>query len=504
MANQGIEGKGLAGDVVGLHLQVGHERLLGHAVGHQPVVERGAARGELVHEVLAELTEDGLGIGRGGLALEALGQLAGHAVLLELGNRLLLLLANLLGDGLAHGGDVGEAEVVLRELVGQLGELALDEAVEGDVNLGDDGLRGLLALGGSGLGHLEGDLLLVARLHADEALVERLGHGAHAELVEAVLEVDRVGVLDALALEVDRVAGLDGAALDVLILAEVAAERLDLGVDLGLGGLLGRQGDLDRVERGQLELGTDGVAHLEGEVLAVLDGLGVGEGRVAHRNDVLLLENLRLERVDQRLGGLGQDGGLADVVVDDGTRGMAGTESREAVLLRELLVGVRDSLLHVFCVYRDGDLDHIVLKTLCRCLQRSSNLNPGRRGRPNRWCGRKGSNLHGLPHWNLNPARLPIPPRPLWTVTVTVYQKTRRATPAHSEFCDFSCSGHGGHGMEGLGSAGQGAAGHRAAGHGAAGRNKGRDQDASSFDATRILTRKAGAEFPGKPCQFFA
>ena len=28
------------------------------------------------------------------------------------------------------------------------------------------------------------------------------------------------------------------------------------------------------------------------------------------------------------------------------------------------------------------------------------------------WCGRGDSNPHGLPHWNLNPARLPIPPRP--------------------------------------------------------------------------------------------
>jgi hypothetical protein len=26
--------------------------------------------------------------------------------------------------------------------------------------------------------------------------------------------------------------------------------------------------------------------------------------------------------------------------------------------------------------------------------------------------GRQESNLHGLPHWNLNPARLPISPRP--------------------------------------------------------------------------------------------
>ena len=26
------------------------------------------------------------------------------------------------------------------------------------------------------------------------------------------------------------------------------------------------------------------------------------------------------------------------------------------------------------------------------------------------WCGREDSNLHEFPHWNLNPARLPVPP----------------------------------------------------------------------------------------------
>ena len=28
------------------------------------------------------------------------------------------------------------------------------------------------------------------------------------------------------------------------------------------------------------------------------------------------------------------------------------------------------------------------------------------------WCGREDSNFHGLPHSDLNAARLPIPPRP--------------------------------------------------------------------------------------------
>src|SRR5574337_221577 len=31
-------------------------------------------------------------------------------------------------------------------------------------------------------------------------------------------------------------------------------------------------------------------------------------------------------------------------------------------------------------------------------------------GRRAPWCERRDSNPHGLPHWNLNPARLPVPP----------------------------------------------------------------------------------------------
>src|SRR6201993_4199806 len=29
------------------------------------------------------------------------------------------------------------------------------------------------------------------------------------------------------------------------------------------------------------------------------------------------------------------------------------------------------------------------------------------------WCGRRNSTPHNFRHWNLNPARLPVPPRPL-------------------------------------------------------------------------------------------
>src|ERR1700709_270794 len=32
------------------------------------------------------------------------------------------------------------------------------------------------------------------------------------------------------------------------------------------------------------------------------------------------------------------------------------------------------------------------------------------------WCGRRDSNPHNFRHWNLNPARLPVPPRPLTSI----------------------------------------------------------------------------------------
>ncbi len=39
-------------------------------------------------------------------------------------------------------------------------------------------------------------------------------------------------------------------------------------------------------------------------------------------------------------------------------------------------------------------------------------LRPSPRHGRSRWCGRRDSNPHDVSHWNLNPARLPVPPRP--------------------------------------------------------------------------------------------
>ena len=354
-------------------LQVGHELGLGDAVGSKPVVQIGALVAELHQEVLAELLEDGLQVGRRGVTLETLSELAGDAVLLELGKSLLLLLTDLLGDGGTHGLDVVEAEVVLCELVGQLGEHVVHETVDGDLGLGDLGLGGLLALSDGSLGKLELDGLGLGGVHADEALVEALGHLALAEVVQAVLEVDLLEVLATLDLDVHEVIGLNGTALDVLVLAQVAAEGVDLGRNLGLSGLLGGKRDLDGLVGAQGELGAHGVTHLEGEVLAGDNRLDIGEVGIADGNDILSLKHLRGGLVHEGLGGLAQDSVLADVVVDHGTRGLAGTEAREAILLGQLLVRVGNGLVHSLGVNGDADLDHIVLKTLYRSLQRSSN-----------------------------------------------------------------------------------------------------------------------------------
>ena len=50
---------------------------------------------------------------------------------------------------------------------------------------------------------------------------------------------------------------------------------------------------------------------------------------------------------------------------------------------------------------------------LCRChcyLKRCPRRNLRGERRAKTWCERGDSNSHGLPHWILNPARLPIPP----------------------------------------------------------------------------------------------
>ncbi len=53
-------------------------------------------------------------------------------------------------------------------------------------------------------------------------------------------------------------------------------------------------------------------------------------------------------------------------------------------------------------------------------------LRPARIHQPLCWCGRRDSNPHDFRHWNLNPARLPIPPRPQGATTGSILRRRRQ------------------------------------------------------------------------------
>ena len=196
-------------------------------------------------------------------------------------------------------------------------------------------------------------LTAASSAHAGDALVEGGGQAAGADHDHAALAGERLGVLDVLDVDRDVVALGDGA-VGVIEGGVVAEQHLDLGVDLALGDLRGGHLDLHRVVGGELaaraELELDGVD----EVLVVGDGvleLPVLAG--LHRDDVELVDDLRLGLADEVVGGLREHGAGAEHVVDDGTRGVTSAEAREAILFGSVAVGLLDGSVDVGG--RDGD-----------------------------------------------------------------------------------------------------------------------------------------------------
>ena len=231
----------------------------------------------------------------------------------------------------------------------------------------------------------------------------------------AVIAGKLLGTLHVLDGEGDEVLGIDAAVLDVLEAGLIAHEHLDLRVDLGLGDL--RRGHLDRdglvgAERGR---GTERVLNGEGVLLAVLHDLLDLEVAVLDGHDIELVQDGGSRLVNNGLGGVGQGKLRAKRTVDDGTRGLALAEAREAILLGSFLVRLLDRAVDVFSGDGDRSGELAVLDIRCRDVQRSSSYlasvslgagNPGipkisrlrpKRGAPARWCGRKDSNLHGKP-----------------------------------------------------------------------------------------------------------
>ena len=167
----------------------------------------------------------------------------------------------------------------LREFVIRLGQLALLDRLDGDRHLRFP--AGVLT--GDELG---GERLRLTLGQADDRLVEAVDQLAGADLVRQtvgrgfreILAVDGGRQVDG-----DEVALLSRA-LHTLEGAEAGAQRLQLGVDVGVVDLDGVDGDLQLTEVGQLDVGAH--VHLGGEhqLLAVLDlgDLDVGLAQRAH------------------------------------------------------------------------------------------------------------------------------------------------------------------------------------------------------------------------------
>ena len=280
------------------------------------------------------------------------------------------------------------------------------------------GLLALLVLDGPG------KVDDVANLGAGEGLLDLVGHLAVNQREGLALAGELLGALDVLDVGLHDVALLGSLALgNVLVGGVVGHVALDLGLDLGVGDLLRRHVDLGGIVGVKLGLGTNADGDVDRVVLALLGEVGVlGKVRTANGDDVELLEHEGLGSVEEVVGGLGEHRLLAQDAIDHRTGSVAATEALEVVLVREVLVGLGDSRVDV--CGGNGELcgNLVVLGLLSGDgdLQRSSSVSSSAGGSPS-WFPAHAAHVvrakglepsRGLPHWNLNPARLPVPPRP--------------------------------------------------------------------------------------------
>ena len=442
LAEEGLEGhlvadaqRGLAGDV-GLYL------LDGELGGLQVVLHRHA----LVLQRVKELLRHGVGAGghqlAGDVPDEALGERRARGSFDETSAGGRLVLVETRADVVAQLGHRLEAADVGGQFVVEGGQALRLDLEDLDVERG----RLVDVLGvGRRLGDVELDVALVAGLGADQALFELGRHDAAPDLVEVLVDGE---VLGGLAVDGARegqereVAVGDAAVLDDLEGREAVAEVVDLSVDLGVGGVRQRDLGLEVLDRGDGVVGTDVDLGGVGVVHTLLDQVEVtGVGR-AHGTEALLVERTRVAALDQVLERLGQNGLAAYVGVDQRTRGLAGAEARQLDLARDARVGVGDGLVDLRSGVRDGQPDAVAFELLNGRVQGSScyvsfggllvrrrtvRLIQGGPAPEFRWCGREDLNLHESPHRDLNPARLPIPPRPRAVNHYTAKRRTPHA-----------------------------------------------------------------------------
>ena len=293
-----VQAEALHQHLASLHHEHHAELLLAAVLGHE-LLPGHAGLLKLHAQVLHELVARGLVDLIGDAALEAARELA-HGHLLHVALVGLALL------GLEDAAHIGHQGLLAREH----GHVRLHPGIVDDrhdllLNLlhghraGDGLVHHFPVLGAQG--GLEGELLGLARLHADERLIESLGHVAPAHEVGAILTGER---LDLLAV-VEALHG-NGAGVP-------RRKRLGVGHDIGdgvLGNLLqllvdgslvegeGGHRDLHRLVGGELVGGLHRDVQGERELLAALE-LHRGRGlRRKSRHEVAAVERPGHEHLD--------------------------------------------------------------------------------------------------------------------------------------------------------------------------------------------------------------
>ena len=98
---------------------------------------------------------------------------------------------------------------------------------------------------------------------------------------------------------------------------------------------------------------------------------------------------------------------LAVLLADHRERRLARAKALEARRARDLVEPLRDFAVDL----RRGDRHFEAALETAGGGQRNLHINSlSIVDHAGEWCERRDSNSHGLPHWNLNPARLPVPP----------------------------------------------------------------------------------------------
>ena len=163
---------------------------------------------------------------------------------------------------------------------------------------GDGAVDGVALVVGVHAGQVEGERLRFAHVHADEMLLEVLGHEAHAGEVRAAFGgqvVHLLAVLEGFERQQEAVAFLHRVRLVRHELRVALGDLRDLLLDLGLLDLERRHGDGHGLVGLQLVVGLRRDANLEREGLAALERTGGLRKSRERRRDVALVDGERHE-----------------------------------------------------------------------------------------------------------------------------------------------------------------------------------------------------------------